>query len=98
MTTTLTLTKPVEVRGEQAKELEFREPTGGTITDCGFPFDENGLPATKVVTAYISTLGNIPGSSVRALSPTDWFAAMNIVLSFFSDVAMKASPSTPETP
>jgi hypothetical protein len=87
----ITLTKPIQAHGKETSELSFREPNGGDIAACGFPFkftvNEDGtqtiMPEAAAITQLISRLGNIPLSSARTLSFTDWMSCMGEVFSFF---------------
>jgi len=85
------LTKPIQAHGREITELEFREPNGGDVAACGFPFQfansEDGAtsikPEAAAITALIARLGNIPLSSARSLTFTDWTNCMGEVFSFF---------------
>jgi hypothetical protein len=85
------LTKPIQAHGREVSTLEFREPNGGDVAACGFPFrftvGEDGnqtiMPEAASITALIARLGNIPLSSARSLSWQDWMAAMGEVFTFF---------------
>lgn len=85
------LTKPIQAHGREMAVLEFREPNGGDVAACGFPFkftvsEEGGTtitPEAAAVTQMIARLGNIPLSSARTLSFTDWMGCMGEIFSFF---------------
>jgi hypothetical protein len=85
------LTTPIQAHGREMKQLEFREPNGGDVAACGFPFrfsvnedgSQNIMPEAAAITALIARLGNIPLSSAKALSFTDWMACMGAVFDFF---------------
>jgi hypothetical protein len=85
------LTEPIQAHGNEITEIEFRRPNGGDVAACGFPFNftvnEDGTqtmkPEAAAITALISRLGNIPLSSARALSFTDWMTCMGEIFSFF---------------
>jgi hypothetical protein len=85
------LNQPIQAHGAEMSELEFRNPNGGDVAACGFPFSftvtEEGAqvihPNAPAITALISRLGNIPLSSARALSFADWMACMTEIFSFF---------------
>lgn len=82
------LTKPITAHGEEVSALELREPTGGDIVDCGYPFSiGNGeaQPNAAVVGRLISRLAAIPPSSVAALSARDFNACLGVVLGFFGE-------------
>jgi len=95
----LELTKPIQAHGREIKEIDFREPNGGDVAACGFPFkftvnEDNTQtisPEAAAITALIARLGNIPLSSARALSFNDWMAAMGAIFDFFGQQA----PATP---
>lgn len=94
------LTKAIQAHGKEIKELEFREPNGGDVAACGFPFkftvNDDGTqtitPEAAAITQLISRLGNIPLSSARALSFGDWMSAMGAVFDFFGQ-QVPATPS-----
>jgi Phage tail assembly chaperone proteins, E, or 41 or 14 len=96
---TVQLTKPIQAHGAEVSEIEMREPNGGDIAACGYPFrfitgDDGGmqvLPEAKAIAAMISRLGNIPLGSVGQLSLGDWQACMSAVLSFFGEQAQISS-------
>jgi hypothetical protein len=85
------LRKPIQAHGKETQHLEFREPNGGDVAACGFPFrftvNEDGTqtiaPEAAAITALIARLGNIPLSSARSLSFDDWMSCMGEVFSFF---------------
>lgn len=91
MSVSLKLTSAIKAHGEDVTELNFREPRGKDIIDCGFPFRSVGVGSevhrmtdAKCVGAYISVLSNIPPSSVDQLSASDFQEAMLIVLGFLA--------------
>jgi hypothetical protein len=106
--TTVTLSRPIQAHGEERRQIELREPNGGDIAACGFPFRfsiaEDGsqtiLPEASIITALISRLGNVPRSSVAQLSFSDWMSCMGEVFSFFgasvptSSTAVSISPGS----
>jgi len=85
------LKTPIQAHGEERRQIELREPNGGDIAACGFPFrfmiNDDGsqtiTPETQAITALISRLGNIPRSSANQLSFSDWMECMGAVFSFF---------------
>ena len=105
---TVQLTKPIQAHGAEVNQLEIREPNGGDIAACGFPFrftvlEDGGmqvLPEAPAITAMISRLGNIPRGSVTQLNWADWMACMGAVLNFFgeegptSSIAASISPGS----
>jgi hypothetical protein len=87
---TLTLTKPVIANGEEAMELQFREPTGGDIASVGSPvlvdFAQDPPKITydaKSMTQMLALLATVPPSTIRQLSAKDWETAALLVTSFF---------------
>lgn len=95
MTVSLKLTRPIEAHDETLTELNFREPNGKDIAECGLPFateaDGSGTrmkPDTKAVSAFIVRLCGIPATSVGMMSATDFIAAMGIIFDFFGDTAI----------
>lgn len=96
--TTVTLSRPIQAHGEERKEIELREPNGGDIAACGFPFTFSADGAQQTVNAaaigaLISRLGNIPPSSVNSLSFTDWAECMGAIFNFFGQSAQQAASS-----
>ncbi len=92
---TVRLTKAIKAHGGETKVLEFSEPDGEAIMECGYPFVV--LPGAKneptkvqldakVIGAYISKLANIPPSSVKMIAPADFMACTNIVSDFFGGI------------
>lgn len=74
-----TLIKPVQAHGEIVKMLEFREPTGKDIENCGLPcyIDFSGATPRPVInpipmSAMLSALAAVPPSTIRSLHPKDW--------------------------
>ncbi len=86
---TVTLKKPIQAHGEEVTKLTFREPTGDDIMACGYPLQMSGdgtfVPLAGAIGKYISRLGGIPASSVKALSAPDFQACMMTVIPFFTD-------------
>lgn len=90
MAITLKLKKPVRLGETEISELEFRELTGKDLIECGLPFKtkgENDDPEfdTRVCGALISTLTNLPPSTIGTLSPRDLLAAIRIIAGFFTE-------------
>jgi hypothetical protein len=86
----VTLTRPIQAHGNQVLELDLREPNGGDVAACGFPFrmivaDETMqiLPEGQAITSLISRLGNIPKGSAGQLNLADWMECMNAIFGFF---------------
>ena len=93
---TVTLRKPIQAHGEEVTTLTFREPNGDDIMTCGYPLQMSGdgsfTPIAGVCGKYISRLGGIPASSVKALSAPDFQACMMTIIPFFT-----AGLEAPET-
>jgi len=76
----LTLSKPIQAHGEEVKIIKWREPTAGDIERAGNPIilEVFGLEQPRVtfdekkMSAMISTLAQIPPSSVRQIPAGDW--------------------------
>lgn len=102
----VSLTKPIEAHGNQVKEIDIREPNGGDIAACGFPFrftiNDDGsqmiAPEAAVITALISRLGNIPRGSVAQLAFADWMECMGTVFGFFGASVPTSSIATSTLP
>ena len=71
---TLDLTQPIEAHGETLTRLTFRPPRAGDMRAwrIGDTSVGNFMP-------LISALAGIPPSSVELMSPTDLFAAIDLV-------------------
>lgn len=85
-TVTVSLSVPIEVRGQMVSELLLRKPTGKDIRVAGLPFyceDGKTEPREASVARLISMLANIPPIAVDKLAAEDWVKAMAAVLSFF---------------
>jgi hypothetical protein len=94
MSKTVKLTKPIQAHSQTLTELTLREPKGRDIASCGLPrgFSQRRRALsmdvdTDAVHGYISTLGNIPPSSVDQLDAADWMTLMGEVLDFFAPAA-----------
>lgn len=98
---TVWLAKPVDAYGDPIDKLTFRPPIGKDMRLCGLPFklfteDDRQYQAidAKVILAFAARLGNVPPSTIDALSYEDTEAVMEAVTSFF---ARKESPATSST-
>lgn len=88
---TVTLKAPVQAHGETVEAITLRPPRGDDIIACGYPFQvmsdaeagAGAIPIAGAVAKYIARLGNVPPSTVRALSAPDWNACMQAVGNFF---------------
>lgn len=85
-----TLTKKINVGGEEITELTLREPSTGDVIEAGNPcnFDPAASTPTvrfdeKKLAAMISRLAAIPPSSVAQMSPKDFSALGWILADFF---------------
>lgn len=101
------LSKPIQAHGETLTELTFREPNGGDLLQCGFPFKTEMAASNpirhvdmEVIGRYISSLAGIPPISVKQLSLIDGTRAMGVVLDFFtnSETRNGSSNSTSTSP
>jgi hypothetical protein len=87
----ITLSKPVQAHGKDITEITFREPNGGDVAACGFPFrftvneDQTQTiePQAAAITQMMSRLGDVPLSTIRALPFSDWMEGMGAVFTFF---------------
>ncbi len=78
-----------DTNGSDTDEVILREPTVEDQDRVGFPFtfdkDGNTTVNAKLITNYISRLGNLPMSSVNKISLPDWNKLMGEILDFFAD-------------
>ncbi|MEP3245102.1 MAG: phage tail assembly protein [Sneathiella sp.] len=88
------LQKEVVSHGEPVSKLTFREPTGEDIMKSGHPMkitvsnDGGGQTMsmdTQALGTLISRLAEIPASSVRAMSVSDFQSCTNVIMGFFGD-------------
>lgn len=102
MSIRIELSQPIRAHGEERMALDLREPTGGDIAACGYPFrfvaaadgaDTQILPEAAAISALIARLGEVPKGSVDQLSLADWQACMTAVLGFFG----QAAPAIPSS-
>ncbi len=95
---TIKLSAAIVAHGETVEKLSIRKPQGGDVMDLGVPFvaAENGvaLPNMAVMGKYISKLGNIPLSSVRAMEVGDLMLAADAVAGFFGETMSRDEPSS----
>jgi hypothetical protein len=91
---TIKLSKPVAAHGEDVSELTFRDPVPEDIMQIGTPTllipssdgETVGIEIrAKLVGQYISRLGSIPMSSVKALSISDFMQCQGAVMGFFGN-------------
>jgi hypothetical protein len=95
---TLALSQPLLAHGENVTTLTFKPVTAGEIRRCGWPFimskegEEQRIDA-DAISKYIANCARIPPSSVDKMVPSDWKAAMVVILDFFG-ASTPAAPST----
>jgi Phage tail assembly chaperone proteins, E, or 41 or 14 len=74
-------------KGNQIKELSFREPTGGDINRYGNPvrIDQNGdvLIDEKKMTSIMASLSGILQPFIEQMDPRDWNSCAYRLRSFF---------------
>jgi hypothetical protein len=85
-----TLSKPIHAHGEELRFLKWREPTGADIERAGNPIvvdffgEKPSLTFNeKKMSAMISALCQIPPSSVRQLTASDWNSIAWKLVRFF---------------
>jgi len=76
--------------GDNVKEITFREPTASDIERIGNPVLVELYEArprmhfdTRVMTAMLAHLANVPPSTIRKMHPKDWNNAAWMVANFF---------------
>lgn len=77
------LTRQIEAHGEKIDKLTIREPTVAEIRKCGYPIDGNARLDAEAGAKLIAACAEIPPSSVDAMSPKDFTAAMGALAGFF---------------
>ena len=84
------LTTPVQAHGETIKKLTFRRPTGGDIMALGdnYPIHidwTTGLirPNPPAMGEMMSTLAQVPPSTIKALDAEDWSTCAHALMGFF---------------
>jgi len=74
-------------KGEEIRELKFREPTGGDINRCGIPvrIDQNGdvIIVPQAMTLMIAALSGLLSPKIEALDPRDWNSCAYRLRGFF---------------
>ncbi|HVE20655.1 MAG TPA: phage tail assembly protein [Acidocella sp.] len=88
------LRKTVSFLGKDYAELNFREPNGIALAECGVPFkssgsdiDREGKIDAKVMRKLIAWCADVPVEVVDMISSKDWLSAMEEVMVFFGDTA-----------
>ena len=94
MSITIALKKPIAAHGSEISEITLRDPEPADVMEEGQPTllipSADGTSVgvevrAKVVGRYISRLGGVPMSSVKAMSLGDFNRCQGAVMSFFSD-------------
>ena len=87
---TIDLTTPVMAHGDMVKKLTFRRPTGGDIMALGdnYPIHidwTTGLirPNPPAMGEMMSTLAQVPPSTIKALDAEDWSTCAHALMGFF---------------
>jgi len=74
-------------KGEEIRELKFREPTGGDINRCGIPvrIDQAGdvIIVPQAMTLMIAALSGLLSPKIEALDPRDWNSCAYRLRGFF---------------
>lgn len=74
-------------KGEQVKELTFREPTAGDISRCGNPVritqDGDAVIDEKKMTMMMAQLSGILVPFIEGMDPRDWNSAAYRLRGFF---------------
>jgi hypothetical protein len=98
---TFPLSRPIKAHNEDITALEFREPNGDDIADCGMPFaieQKKGGGTlihinTEAVAMYIVRLAGIPHSSYKTMAPVDITGSFGIIANFFGVSGTSQKPS-----
>ena len=87
---TIELQTPVQAHGEMVKKLTFRRPTGADIMALveGYPININWqtgqiTPNPPVMGQMMSTLAQVPPSTIKALDAEDWSTCAHALMGFF---------------
>jgi hypothetical protein len=74
--TVVKLSKPVQALTERIGSVTLREPTGGDLTEAGYPtkFDDKGKTEidARAMTKLIARLAGVPETTVRDMAARDW--------------------------
>jgi hypothetical protein len=101
---TIALKKAIQAHGKEIDEITLRPPEPTDVMEEGVPSllipsadgKSVGIEVrAKVVGRYISRLGSIPMSSVKAMSFGDFNRCMNAVMGFFGDGDGEESSNSP---
>lgn len=99
MSVTVKLSRPITAHGEEVSEITLREPTAEDVMQVGSPQllipsadgESVGIEIRgKVIGQYISRLGAIPMSSVKALPIGDFTRCQGEIMNFFGGGAGEA--------
>jgi hypothetical protein len=78
------LAVPIDAHGERLTVLVLRRLTVPDINEANeLPINLDGAIVPRAVSAFIAKLAAIPPTSVNALAPGDWLAAMGAIIRFF---------------
>ncbi|MBQ9236113.1 MAG: phage tail assembly protein [Alphaproteobacteria bacterium] len=91
------LTKPVKSEGGEISTLELREPIAEDIIACGYPFrlyvgsatnvdnaDQQEMKIDTVVLSHLAArLANVPVSTIKRLTVSDFQKVVDAVSDFF---------------
>lgn len=81
------LSKPVEAHGEQISKLTLRDPVAGDVMECGYPVKSDGKGGggmdAEVIGKLVVKLANVPPSTVKSLSISDFNKCIEVVMGFF---------------
>ena len=92
MSETVKLSKPISAHGEEISEITLREPTPEDVMQVGSPQllipsadgESVGIEIRgKVIGQYISRLGSVPMSSVKAMTIGDFTRCQGVIMGFF---------------
>jgi hypothetical protein len=94
------LSTPIKAFGNEVTELEIKEPSGGTIRRCGYPFKYETTRAgarVQIIDAesmanYIKELCTLTIGAVDGLNPDDFLSISGLVMSFFGAKTQETSP------
>ena len=90
---TVKLSRPVRAHGEDVSVLTLREPTSEDIMNIGYPVslkveDKTGgiiVQNKTEMAAMISTLAEVPPSTIKSLHFRDYLKCTGVVTDFFMD-------------
>jgi hypothetical protein len=98
---TVKLSRAITVIGREFDQLQFREPVGNDLVECGMTGVTSADGTTKLDPAamgkLIGKLAGIPAASVGLLPVRDWIACAAAVSSFFADTPSSSSSTDTST-